>query len=186
MLALRQQVLGTDHAETATAALALAACVNAAGRGAVAEPLYRSALDIRQRLFGEEHALTLEALVALAACVGSSLGRNAEVRAGPGRREQSRRGWGQRLWDVGGWRCRCVQTGAACVSCRSRRNLTVHCANPQQAEPLYRRALKTSLLRQGRNAPQTQEWLKALGTCVRAQGMTFDAEDTIEELTAGK
>ncbi|KAG2434301.1 hypothetical protein HXX76_008024 [Chlamydomonas incerta] len=79
VLALRQQVLGTDHAETATATLSLAACVNAAGRGAVAEPLYRSALDIRQRLFGEEHALTLEALVALAACVGSSLGRNAEA-----------------------------------------------------------------------------------------------------------
>ncbi len=60
-LDIRRQVLGEQHADTATACNDLAECLGAQGKYTAAEPLHRQALSIRRQILGEEHPNTAAA-----------------------------------------------------------------------------------------------------------------------------
>ncbi len=57
-VAIREQVLGTEHADTATSANNVGAALARQGRHAESEEWYRRALTIRERVLGPEHADT--------------------------------------------------------------------------------------------------------------------------------
>ncbi len=65
-LALREQILGADHLDTAHSAYNLARLYFDQGRYEEAEPLYQRALSIRERAFGLEHHAVAQCLNSLA------------------------------------------------------------------------------------------------------------------------
>jgi tetratricopeptide (TPR) repeat protein len=77
-VALRTEVLGPRHPQTAASIRSLADILNGRGKSAEALPLYRQALAIQSEVLPKGHRLTLVAALGLGEAL-TALGRRAEA-----------------------------------------------------------------------------------------------------------
>jgi CHAT domain-containing protein/tetratricopeptide (TPR) repeat protein len=167
-LAVRQQLLGEEHPDTALSLNNLAASYKSLGEHAKAEPLYRQSLEIRKRVLGEEHPETVHSLNNLG---GLYQAMADYAKAEPLYRrslEIRKRVLGEEHLDTA-------------VSLNNLGALYKSMGAYAKAEPLFRQSLEIRKRVQGEEHPDTAMSLSNLGTLYQSLGDYAKAELLIRQ-----
>jgi tetratricopeptide (TPR) repeat protein len=170
-LAIREEVLGPSHPDTATSLNSLAATLNAQGRYSEAQPLYERALAIREEVLGPSHPDTATSLNNLAANLNDQ-GRYSEA---------------QPLYERALAICEEVLGPIHPATAASLNNLAAN-LNDQgrysEAQPLYERALAIREEVLGPTHPDTATSLNNLAMNLNDQGRYSEAQPLYERSLA--
>jgi tetratricopeptide (TPR) repeat protein len=162
-LAVREEVLGLKHPDTAQSYNDLAVILDALGRAHEAEPLYRKALPIKEEVLGPKHPDTAESYNNLAMNLQAQ-GRAQE--AEPLLR-QALAVYEEVLGPQHPYTANAYSNLAINLQAQGR---------PQEAEPLYRKALALREEVLGSKHPDTAASYNNLASNLDAQGRAQDAE----------
>ncbi|MGA6827415.1 tetratricopeptide repeat protein [Nitrospira sp. NS4] len=162
-LAIREQVLGPEHPDTAASLNDLASLYGSQGRYAEAEPLYQRALAIREQVLGPEHPDTAASLNNLASLYRSQ-GRYAEAEP------LYQRALAIREQVLG------PEHPDTAASLNDLASLYGSQGRYAEAEPLYQRALAIREQVLGPEHPDTATSLNGLAGLYESQGRYVEAE----------
>jgi tetratricopeptide (TPR) repeat protein/transcriptional regulator with XRE-family HTH domain len=162
-LALREQLLGAQHRETATSLGNLAIFYLQQGKYSQAEPLYQQALAIKEQVLGELHSETADSLnnLAILYC------------------EQGKYSQAETLFQRGiaiYEQLLGAQHPDTATSLGNLAQLYYIQGKYSQAEPLFQRALAVCESQLGSQHPETAHSLLGLATLYRDQGKDAEAE----------
>jgi tetratricopeptide (TPR) repeat protein len=170
-LAIREQVLGPEHSDTAISLVHLAFFYRSQGKYAQAEPLYQRALPIYEKDFGLEHRET--AII---------LNNLAELYWAQGKYEQAeplyQRSLAIREHGLG------PEHPSTATSLNNLAVLYWAQGNYEQAEPLYQRALAIDEKAYGPDHPEVATDLNNLAELYRRQGKYEQAEPLYQRALA--
>jgi tetratricopeptide (TPR) repeat protein len=172
-LAIREQVLGPQHPDTALSLNNLAFLYYNQGKYAEAEPLYQRALTIREQVLGPQHPDT-----------ANSLNNLAVLYANQGKYEQAEP-FSQRALTISE-QVLGPQHRATARSLNNLAELYRKQGKYAEAEPLYQRALIISEQVLGPQHPDTARYLNNLAFLYEDQGKYAEAEPLYQRALAIK